>query len=52
MTGKHSTKSSAPVMERPEPVMQRPEPTMPDPDNLQIDLSTLPLTGPITLPRR
>jgi hypothetical protein len=25
---------------------------MPDPDNLRIDLSALPLTGPITLPRR
>ena len=45
MTGKHSTKSKTPAVETPAPVM-------PDPDNLQIDLSTLPLTGPITLPRR
>ncbi|MBU1586782.1 MAG: hypothetical protein KKH51_02410 [Actinobacteria bacterium] len=44
MTGKHSTKSKTPVLERPEV-------DMPDPDNLQIDLSTLPLTGPISLPR-
>ena len=43
MTGKHSTKSKTPVLERPEPVM-------PDPDNLQIDLSKVQLTGPITLP--
>ena len=43
MTGKHSIKSKTPVMEPPEVVM-------PDPDNLQIDLSKLPLTGPITLP--
>ena len=45
MTGKHSTKSKTPVAEAPEVIM-------PDPDNLQIDLSRLPLTGPITLPRR
>ena len=44
MTGKHSTKSKTPVLERPEIVM-------PDPDNLQVDLSKLPLTGPISLPR-
>ena len=43
MTGKHSTKSKTPVAEPPVLVM-------PDPDNLQIDLSKLPLTGPITLP--
>lgn len=45
MTGKHSTKSKTPVAEPPEVVM-------PDPDNLQIDPRTLPLTGPIALPRR
>lgn len=43
MTGKHSTKSKAPLVE-PQP------PVMPDPDNLQIDLANLPMTGPITLP--
>jgi hypothetical protein len=43
MTGKHSTKSKSPVVEPPVLVM-------PDPDNLQIDLSKLPPTGPITLP--
>ena len=32
--------------------MEPPAIVMPDPDNLQIDLSKLPLTGPITLPRR
>ena len=42
-TGKHSTKNPVPV--------SPPEP-MPDPDNLQIDVSKLPYTGPITLPRR
>ncbi|MBN9239968.1 MAG: hypothetical protein J0J03_09860 [Leifsonia sp.] len=45
MTGKHSTKSATPVLEPPTQ-------TMPDPDNLPIDLTKLPLTGPITLPRR
>ena len=45
MTGKHSTKSKAPLVE-PQPLV------MPDPDNLQIDVSKLPYTGPITLPRR
>lgn len=43
MAGKHSTKSKTPLVEPPQPVM-------PDPDNLQIDLSNLPFTGPITLP--
>ncbi|CAN5327800.1 hypothetical protein BH11ACT5_BH11ACT5_11870 [soil metagenome] len=41
MTGKHSTKT---------PVAAPPAVVMPDPDNLQIDLSKLPLTGPIALP--
>ncbi|CAN5144950.1 hypothetical protein BH09ACT5_BH09ACT5_03100 [soil metagenome] len=45
MSGKHSTKSKAPLVEAPAPIM-------PDPDNLQIDLSKLPLTGPISVPRR
>ena len=45
MTGKHSTKLKTPVMEPPEVIM-------PDPDNLQIDVTKLPLTGPITLPKR
>lgn len=45
MSGKHSTKSKTPVLQPPAFVM-------PDPDNLQIDLSKLPLTGPITLPIR
>ena len=45
MTGKHSTKSKTPVMEPPEVIM-------PDTDNLQIDVTKLPLTGPITLPKR
>jgi hypothetical protein len=46
MTGKHSTKSKSntAVLPDPEPLV------MPDPDNLQIDVSKLPLTGPITLP--
>ena len=45
MTAKHSTKSKTPVLEPPEVVM-------PDPDNLQIDVTKLPLTEPISLPRR
>ena len=44
MSGKHSTKTAV--------VIDNPEPPMPDPDNLQVDLRNLPLTGPITLPRR
>lgn len=43
MSGKHSTKSKTDTLEPPEVVM-------PDPDNLQVDLSKLPLTGPIALP--
>ena len=42
MSGKHSTKTA--------PVIEPPEVIMPDPDNLQVDLSNLPLTGPIILP--
>ena len=46
MTGKHSTKSKAPLVEPPPLVM-------PDPDNLQIDPKAHPVTGPIvTLPKQ
>ena len=44
MTGKHSTKNPVPPPAAPS--------DMPDPDNLQIDVTKLPYTGPITLPRR
>lgn len=46
MTGRHSTKTKAKSTATAEP----PALVMPDPDNLQVDLSNLPLTGPITLP--
>jgi hypothetical protein len=42
MTGRHESDDPVDVVEDP----------MPDPDNLRVDVTTLPLTGPITLPRR
>jgi hypothetical protein len=45
MGGKHSDPE-----DKVEPDLEVEE--MPDPDNLRIDLTALPLTGPITLPRR
>lgn len=40
MSGRHSSRKSGSVKDKPEPVM-------PDPDNLQIDLRKLPTTGPV-----
>ncbi|CAN5186672.1 hypothetical protein BH11ACT4_BH11ACT4_23150 [soil metagenome] len=50
MTGTHSpdNRSAPPGLIEPS---ARPQ-EMPDPDNLYIDLSALPKTGPITLPKR
>ena len=44
MTGKHSTKSR-------EPLIEQPPPPMPDPDNLMVDVSKLPTTGPVGISR-
>lgn len=54
MTGKHASDEPGTTLSRPdlrEPRSASPD-EMPDPDNLRIDLSTLPFTGPITLPKR
>jgi hypothetical protein len=45
MSGKHESETSASTID----VHEEP---MPDPDNLRVDLTTLPMTGPITIPRR
>lgn len=45
MSGKHESETSGSTIEVDE------EP-MPDPDNLRVDVTALPLTGPITIPRR
>jgi hypothetical protein len=45
MSGKHESETSASTIE----VEEEP---MPDPDNLRVDVTALPLTGPITIPRR
>lgn len=51
MNGTHSTKKRPEHPQLIDPSAPRIQ-EMPDPDNLRIDLSSLPKTGPISLPRR
>ena len=51
MSGKHSTKKRPDRSTLVDASVARIQ-EMPDPDNLRIDVSKLPMTGPISVPRR